>query len=377
MTPLILLAFHSVAAVTHSLKYFYTASSQVPNFPEFVGVGLVNGVETVRFDSNAQKAEARQDWMERITADVPDYWEGETQGFIGAWQDFTSNIEIAKERFNQTKGVHIYQNIYGCEWDDETGEVTAFDQDGYDGEDFIAFDLQTLTWIAPNQQAFMSKLKWDNDNARITQRKNYFTKICPEWLKKYVNYGRSSLLRTELPKVSLLQKSPSSPVSCFATGFYPNRAAMFWRKDGEELHEDVDLGEILPNHDGTFQMAADLKLPPEDQGKYECVFQLSGVKEVLVTRLEKDAILSNEKPVNTSTIVIIAAVLVLAIAAVVAVVVYRRTPADGPRRAADSDSELSDKLNAEASVTNVPPCTPREDDLPTGTAGDAVTRRSQ
>ncbi|KAM9838520.1 major histocompatibility complex class I-related gene protein-like [Aulostomus maculatus] len=312
------------AAVTHSLKYFYTSSSQVPNFPEFVSVGLVNGVETVRFDSNTKKAEAKQDWMERSTADDPGYWEGETRNFINAWQVYKNNIEVVKERFNQTGGVHIYQNMYGCDWDDETGEVTGFYQDGYDGEDFIAFDLQTLTWIAPNQQAFMSKLKLDNDNARITQRKNYHTKICPEWLKKYVNYGRSSLLRTELPKVSLLQKSPSSPVSCFATGFYPNRAAMFWRKDGEELHEDVDLGEILPNHDGTFQMAADLKLPPEDQGKYECVFQLSGVKDDFVTRLEKDAILSNEKTDMTIAIAVVVAVLAVVVMAAVGFVIHKR-----------------------------------------------------
>uniref|UniRef100_A0A3B4X7Q8 Ig-like domain-containing protein n=1 Tax=Seriola lalandi dorsalis TaxID=1841481 RepID=A0A3B4X7Q8_SERLL len=58
----------------------------------------------------------------------------------------------------------------------------------------------------------------------------------------------------ELPSVSLLQKTPSSPVSCHATGFYPHRAVMFWRKDGEDLHEDVDQGEILPNNDETFQM---------------------------------------------------------------------------------------------------------------------------
>ncbi|KAG7219351.1 hypothetical protein INR49_019111 [Caranx melampygus] len=39
--------------------------------------------------------------------------------------------------------------------------------------------------------------------------------------------------------------------------FYPHRALLFWTKDGEELHEDVEQGEILPNHDGTFQMTVD------------------------------------------------------------------------------------------------------------------------
>ncbi|KAI3358888.1 hypothetical protein L3Q82_015280 [Scortum barcoo] len=117
------------------------------------------------------------------------------------------------------------------------------------------------------------------------------------WLKKYLTFGKSSLLRTDLPSVSLLQKSPSSPVSCHhATGFYPDRATLIWRKDGEELHEDVDHGEILPNHDGSFQMSVDLKLSsvtPEDWSRYDCVFHLSGVKDDIVTKLDKAEIRTN------------------------------------------------------------------------------------
>ena len=93
-------------------------------------------------------------------------------------------------------GVHVVQRMYGCEWDDETGEVNGFSQDGYDGEDFIAFDLKTETWIAPTPQAVITKHKWDNNKALIAQRKNYLTQICPDWLKKYVDYGRSVLMRT-------------------------------------------------------------------------------------------------------------------------------------------------------------------------------------
>lgn len=93
-------------------------------------------------------------------------------------------------------GVHIVQRMYGCEWDDETNEVDGYEQFGYDGEDFIIFDLQTETWVAPKQQAVVTKHKWDSNKAFITSVKNYYTQICPEWLKKYLNYGRSSLMRT-------------------------------------------------------------------------------------------------------------------------------------------------------------------------------------
>ncbi|XP_041811141.1 major histocompatibility complex class I-related gene protein-like [Chelmon rostratus] len=335
---------HGAAAVAHSLKYFYTGSSGVPNFPEFVIVGVVDEVQMFHYDSNTKRAEPKQDWMSRVTADDSEYWERETKLLTGDQKYFKSNIEVLKQRFNQTGGVHIYQRMYGCEWDNETGVVNGYDQWGYDGEDFISFDLKTETFIAPKHQAVITKQKWDNNKAFSGGQKNYLTQLCPEWLKKYVNYGRSSLLRTELPSVSLLQKTPSSPVSCHASGFYPNRASLVWRKDGEELHEGVELGETLPNHDGTFQMSADLKpSASEDWGKYECVFQLSGVKDV-VTRLDKAVIRTNgESPVY---IYIIVAVVVLALALIAAVgfMIYKKKNAKRPPSPINNP-EVMEELN--------------------------------
>ncbi|XP_044027735.1 class I histocompatibility antigen, F10 alpha chain-like isoform X5 [Siniperca chuatsi] len=363
MKTLVLLALlgiglHGADAATHSLKYFYTASSGVPNFPEFVAVGLVDEVQMIHYDSNTMKAEPKQDWVNK--AADPQYWERNTGNFVGSQQVFKGNIDIAKQRFNQTGGVHIFQNMYGCEWDDETGEVNGFDQYGYDGEDFVAFDLKTETYIAPKPQAVITKHKLDHNKALIAQNKNYLTQECTEWLKKYVDYGRSSLLRTELPSVSLLQKTPSSPVSCHATGFYPDRAVMFWRKDGVEFHEEVEHGEILPNHDGSFQMSVDLKLSsvtPEDWRRYDCVFQLSGVKDDIVTRLDKAVIRSNEgKPSDMNLIiiaVIIAAVVVvgLVLIAVIGFIIYKKKNAKSPPH----ESEIpSSNPSTETEQSNTP-----------------------
>ncbi|CAK6980359.1 H-2 class I histocompatibility antigen%2C Q9 alpha chain-like isoform X4 [Scomber scombrus] len=322
---LVLLGLHSATAVTHSLKYIYTASSQVPNFPEYVTVGMVDDVQMFHYDSYTKLFIPKQDWMSRAIEDDPQYWERQTQIFRGNQQVFKANIEIAKQRFNQTEGEHILQLMYGCEWDDETGEVNGFYQYGYDGEDFISFDLKTETWIAPKQQAFFTKMKWDHNRAFTVQTKNYLTQTCVDWLKKYVNYGRSSLMRTELPSVSLLQRNSSSPVSCFTTGFYPDRAEIFWRKDGEELHENVELGEILPNHDGSFQMSVDLNLSsvtPEDWRRYECVFQLSGVKDDIITKLDKTVIQTNWSKTGFPLGVVIGVVVVVLLLLVVGIIGY-------------------------------------------------------
>ncbi|XP_071355974.1 major histocompatibility complex class I-related gene protein-like isoform X4 [Trachinotus anak] len=350
---LLLLSCHVSSAVKHTLKYFFTTSCGVPDFSEVVGVGQVDDIPTGHCDSDRKIVEAKQSWIKDVFDDDPQHLEWYTRECFDFQPNFLkANIYHLKQRFNKSEGVHILQWMGGCQWDENTGEVLGFLQYGYNGDDFLSFDMMTQTWIAPKPQAVITKLKWDTDKAEIKYNKNFLTQVCPEWLKKYVDYGKSTLLRTELPSVSLLQKSPSSPVSCHATGFYPDRALMLWRKDGEDLHEDVDQGEILPNHDGSFQMSVDLKLSsvkPEDWRRYECVFQLSGVKEEIITKLDKAEIRSNSEKPSDITVSIIAAVVVLTLIliAVTGFMVYRKKKAKHPPSPPDNESELCEELNPE------------------------------
>ncbi|XP_049908903.1 major histocompatibility complex class I-related gene protein-like isoform X2 [Epinephelus moara] len=354
MKTLILLSLlcHFVSPVRHSLEFKLSYSHGIRDIPEFVAVALVDKVQMGYCDSNGQVPQATTDWMDKLIQKKPQHLAWYTTICLGNQHTFKATIENLMQRFNHTQGIHIFQRMNGCEWDDKTDEVNGNLHFGYDGEDLISLDLETETWVTPKQQAVFTKHEWDRDRYNSIFWKNSLTHKCIEILKGYVDFGKSSLQRTDLPSVSLLQKSPSSPVSCHATGFYPDRAMMFWRKDGEEIHEDVDHGEILPNHDGSFQMSVDLDLssvPPEDWRRYDCVFHLSGVKDDIITKLDKAVIRTNwERPGNV-TVPITAAVAVLALIFITATafIVYKRKKGKSPPPSPDNNYELCLRLNPE------------------------------
>ncbi|XP_039897150.1 major histocompatibility complex class I-related gene protein-like [Simochromis diagramma] len=342
---ILLLCSPAASPVKHSLKFFSTETSGVQSIPEFVAGALVDEVQIGDFNS-VRGAELKKDWI-KFFEDHPQHLEWYSLQSHDSHHFFKATIKTLRQRFNQTEGVHIIQRMNGCEWNNETGEINGFNLYSYDGEDLLALDLQTLTWITPKPQAVLTKLRWDAQKTRLELNKNFLGHRCPEFLKEYLQYGRSFLQTAVLPSVSLLQKTPSSPISCHATGFYPDRGLMFWRKDGEEIHEGVDPGEILPNNDGTFQLSVDLKLSsvtPEDWQRYDCVFQLSGVNEDISTKLDKTAIRTNWKKPTDMGIFIAAAVIVLAFTIITPVTFLTYIN----KKSLDDGSEQSERLNPQS-----------------------------
>ncbi|XP_026581866.1 class I histocompatibility antigen, F10 alpha chain-like [Pseudonaja textilis] len=113
--------------------------------------------------------------------------------------------------------------MYGCELQKD-GSKKGFIQDGYDGRDFISFDKETLTWVAPIPQAQITKRKWDGIPARNQYFKSYLEKECIDWIKKYLSYGKETLLRTGEHldpgwtflldgRISLTHSAPLGPLS--------------------------------------------------------------------------------------------------------------------------------------------------------------------
>ncbi|KAJ8273809.1 hypothetical protein GJAV_G00105760 [Gymnothorax javanicus] len=290
---LILYCFQLASSAFHSLKYSYTAVTPGIEFPEFTAVGTVDDVQFMYYDSNSRKMIPKTEWIKESEGE--DYWERETQILMDQQQFFNHSIRITMEYFNLTQGVHTLQNMFGCEWDNDTGSTKRFDQYGYDREDFISLNTQFWDFMALVPEAEFLRQKWNDASHQLEHMKQFLTHECVERLQKYVRYGKSSLERTVPPQVCLLQKDPSSPVTCHVTGFRPRGVMVTWQKDGQELDVDVELGETVPNGDGTFQTRSHLRVKPEDwkRDRYTCTVQHKSLEQDIILTVKEENIRRN------------------------------------------------------------------------------------
>ncbi|XP_030331222.1 class I histocompatibility antigen, F10 alpha chain-like [Strigops habroptila] len=268
---LLLLHLGGAARVLHSLRYFDVAVSEPsPGVPQYQEVGYVDGNPFVRYDSESQRVEPQTHWIE---ANVDqEYWDRQTQIARSSQQIDSGNLDTARDRYNQSRGGHTLQRMYGCDLLDD-GSTRGYRQLAYDGKDFIAFDMATMTFIAADAAAQITKRKWEHDGAVAEGWKNYLQNICVEWLKKYVRYGQAVLERREPPVVRVSGKEEEDGIltlTCRAHGFYPRPISLSWLKDGEIRDQDTLWGSIAPNSDGTYYTWASIEANPRDKDRFRC-----------------------------------------------------------------------------------------------------------
>ncbi|XP_058617333.1 major histocompatibility complex class I-related gene protein-like [Onychostoma macrolepis] len=264
----------------HNFITFYTEinGQTIAGIPEFSAVTTLDGQQIDYYDSGIKKLIPRQDWMKEFVS--TDRFKEYTEIREQVQQTNKINITVLMERFNHSHGVHTYQRMYGCEWDDQTGYSQGFDLHGYDGEDFISLDLKELRYFTPVLHGMPTVIQWNDDRKQLELLKQYYKYYCVDWLNYFLTLRKADLKRrgrmsSRTPEVSLLQKDPSSPVLCHATGFYPSGVTITWLRNGQDQDEDVDLGELLPNEDGTFQKTSSVYVTPDEwkKNQYVCVVE--------------------------------------------------------------------------------------------------------
>ncbi|XP_065768586.1 BOLA class I histocompatibility antigen, alpha chain BL3-7 isoform X11 [Muntiacus reevesi] len=339
-----ILVLTETQAGSHSMRYFYTGVSR-PGLgePRFITVGYVDDTQFVRFDSDAPdpRMEPRAPWVEQ---EGPEYWDQETRNVKGHAQTLREGLNNLRGYYNQSgAGSHTLQWMYGCDVGPDGRLLRGFWQDAYDGRDYSALNEDLRSWTAADTAAQISKRKREATGFTEVLR-NYLEGRCVDWLRRYLEHGKDTLLRADPPKAHVTRHPISDrevTLRCWALGFYPEEISLTWQRDGEDQTQDMELVETRPSGDRTFQKWAALVVPSGEEQRYTCRVQHEGLQEPLALRWE---------PPQTSflTVVIIVG-LVLLVVAVVGAVIWRKKHSGEKRgiytQAASSDSAQSSDVS--------------------------------
>ncbi|XP_071067132.1 class I histocompatibility antigen, B alpha chain-like isoform X2 [Dasypus novemcinctus] len=215
---------------------------------------------------------------------------------------------------------HTYQMMSGCDAGPDGHLLRGYLQHAYDGADYLALNEDLRSWTAADAAAQITRREWEEGG--VTQyEKAYLEGRCVEWLQRYLESGKETLLRTDPPRTHVTHHPiPDRGVTlkCWALGFYPAEITLTWQRDGEDQTQDMEFVETRPAGDGTFQKWAAVEVPSGEEERYTCQVQHEGLPEPLTLRWE---------PPSHSPILIVgivAVLVILGVSVVAGVLIWRR-----------------------------------------------------
>lgn len=115
-------------------------------------------------------------------------------GFSPALRDPTPQ-PMQTAAFSPTcTGMHSTQRMFGCEIR-EDGRTSSFWQFGFDGQDHVSLDLETLSWVSAKPAAVRTKRWWETERCYAEYDKAYLEGLCLISLHRYLELGGQSLTR--------------------------------------------------------------------------------------------------------------------------------------------------------------------------------------
>ncbi|GLD70837.1 major histocompatibility complex class I-related gene protein-like isoform X5, partial [Lates japonicus] len=103
----LLLLFCHVSSVKHSMKFFITASTGIPNFPDFMAAGQVDDIQADYCDSNSKIIEPKLDRSKNYFDKDAEHREWYTRECSGNLPKiFKASISILMQHFNHSEVKH-------------------------------------------------------------------------------------------------------------------------------------------------------------------------------------------------------------------------------------------------------------------------------
>uniref|UniRef100_A0A671MJF2 Immunoglobulin C1-set domain-containing protein n=1 Tax=Sinocyclocheilus anshuiensis TaxID=1608454 RepID=A0A671MJF2_9TELE len=259
---------YNFSSARHHLLYFYTALTKPDGFsgPVFSAVGVCEDRRISRYSNEEQtwKRDCLDAEIWRNTKEPRDPRDWFLHQ-VNALANCTNSI---------CDGLHTLQRRVGCEVekcpDGSVIHVNAFDEYGYDGEQFIAFNSATMQWIEKTPKAKETRMKWNNQRVR-RQVLQMVLKNCMNWISTFNDSVRGMHSSPVLHMfASVAPRDQSKQIlTCLATGFYPKLIEMNITLNNITL-QPFSSSEVRPNDDQTFQIRTSVKIHRDEKRGYEC-----------------------------------------------------------------------------------------------------------
>ncbi|XP_032194286.1 HLA class I histocompatibility antigen, A alpha chain-like [Mustela erminea] len=283
----------SAPAGSHSLRYFYTRVSRPGRGePRFIAFGYMDDTQFLRFDSDfaSLRMEPRAPWVEQ---EGPEFWDQETGNLKDAAQTYRLSLNNLRGYYNQSEAESpTIQSMYGCDVGPDGQLLRRYSQDAYDGADYLALNEDLRSWTTADREAQVTHrdhLKWEAA-CEADHERNYLEVTCVEWLRRYLENGKETLLRPEPPNTHVTCHPISDhyfTLRFWALAFYPAVITLTWKCKGEDLTQDTELVETRPTEDGTFQKWEAMVVPSGAEQRYTCYVLLP---EPIILRWGKEGL---------------------------------------------------------------------------------------
>ncbi|XP_064139282.1 HLA class I histocompatibility antigen, A alpha chain-like isoform X1 [Loxodonta africana] len=324
-------------AGSHSLNHFFTAVSR-PGVgePRVIAGGYVDDTQFGHFDSDAANpgSEPRALW---VVQEGPEHWAELTRRAKDIAQALRVGLQALRGYYNHSDtSSHTIQALSTCEVGSDGRFLRGYRRIAYDGTDYIALNEDLRSWTAAAGAAQITRREWE-EAGEAERVRAFLEGECVEWLHRYLENGKETLLRADPPKAYVTHHPISDGVvtlKCWTLGFYPSEITLTWQRDGEDQTQDTEFVETRPAGDGTFQKWAALVVPSGEEQRYVCLVQHEGLSEPLTLRWEVP-------PQPTTSILGIVAGLVLLGAVVTGVVIWIKKSSGGDS-AQGTDVPLTD-----------------------------------
>ncbi|XP_061090459.1 class I histocompatibility antigen, F10 alpha chain-like isoform X1 [Conger conger] len=254
----------------HSILGTYTAVTRY----EFTSVLWLDGEAVDSYSSDSAAIMPMRNWMRE--GDGHDLWNITRRLNMEQWD--RGRTAILNDKGIRMAGAAVLQGRFGCEIElNPYLRITrTFAQFGWNGEDFLSFNLSRQKWEASLGSAVPIETKWNSDTGIIKNITFYLDFLCVRHVMRSSSFEEKESQETPQPTAALFAKRYRNTgkviLTCLVSGFRCINMTVGFYRDKEILAEKDGLLStgIRPNGDGTCQLRKSLDISNTTEESYSC-----------------------------------------------------------------------------------------------------------